>query len=942
MKNLLPFLAIILALLPSHICSQDKPNFVGEWYQSKAQGKTPVQADPFNRGQSDFARTKRYNLKANMNQLNSILNTKPELVNLVIPFGDETYTLHLSRTEILTEDFNVQTGKGQSRPSTGVQYRGIVNNNPEFIASMSLTKTDKSIYFSTAEGNIVIAREGNDFIIYNDKDQEMMQPLFCETLEADVEMPAPRMMALETGCKIVKVYFECDYALYQSKGSSVSNVSDYVMGFFNQVATLYANEGINIQVSQIYTWTTTDPYAALTTPSAIMNQFKATRGTNFNGNLAHFLTTRNVGGGIAYVDVICSKAYAYGVSRIYTTFSTVPTYSWTVNVVTHELGHNLGSPHTHSCSWSGGPIDNCHAVEGTCSPGPPPVNGGTIMSYCHTISAGINFNHGFGTQPGNLIRTKVQNATCLESGTGSPPASLTTTNITSTSATLNWAAVSGTSSYTAQYKLASASTWTPAGSTSSTSLNITGLTAATNYVWSVKADCSAFSTNASFTTTGSSGCPAPTQLISFNILQTGATLNWAAVTGATGYTVQYKPSTSGTWTSVNTTTNTTVLTGLTANTTYNWQVKANCSGYATAVNFTTTSSGCSAPGQLASTAITQTGATLTWGLVTGSTGYTVQYKPSSSSTWTTRTTTLNNLVLTGLTAGTTYQWQVKASCSGYSTVASFVTTSSTGCAAPANLTTTSITQTGATLSWGAVSGSTGYTIQYKTTPATTWTTVTSTTTSRAISGLTAGTSYVWQVKASCSSYSQQTSFTTTTSSGCSAPGQLSSSNITSSGAMLSWAAVVGATGYTLQYKTASASTWTTVASTTTSRNITGLAAGTAYVWQVKASCSVYSSQASFTTTSSGSGCTTPTNLAASAITSNAATLSWTGPSNGLTYSIRYRPIGFTGWTIRSGITGNSFRATGLISKRTYEWIINTQCSNGTSSSFSTPRQFTTL
>jgi hypothetical protein len=94
-------------------------------------------------------------------------------------------------------------------------------------------------------------------------------------------------------------------------------------------------------------------------------------------------------------------------------YSNVPTYSWTINVVAHELGHNLGSPHTHSCTWSGGPIDNCAAPEGTCSPGPAPVNGGTIMSYCHATSAGINFNNGFGPLPGNLIRSRVLNASCI-------------------------------------------------------------------------------------------------------------------------------------------------------------------------------------------------------------------------------------------------------------------------------------------------------------------------------------------------------------------------------------------------------------------------------------------------------------------------------------------------------------------------------------------------
>ena len=84
------------------------------------------------------------------------------------------------------------------------------------------------------------------------------------------------------------------------------------------------------------------------------------------------------------------------------------------------MGHNLGSPHTQSCSWVGGALDNCYTTEGGCAPGPAPTNGGTIMSYCHLTSYGINFNNGFGTQPGNLIRSKVNGATCLTACSGGP------------------------------------------------------------------------------------------------------------------------------------------------------------------------------------------------------------------------------------------------------------------------------------------------------------------------------------------------------------------------------------------------------------------------------------------------------------------------------------------------------------------------------------------
>ncbi|MEL6277189.1 MAG: M12 family metallo-peptidase, partial [Bacteroidota bacterium] len=112
-----------------------------------------------------------------------------------------------------------------------------------------------------------------------------------------------------------------------------------------------------------------------------------------------------------------SLNYAY--SWIQGSYAQVPTYSWSVNVLAHEMGHNLGSRHTHDCIWNNNntPIDGCGPAANystPCTPGPLPTNGGTVMSYCHLLgNIGINFNNGFGQQPGDLIRANIANASCL-------------------------------------------------------------------------------------------------------------------------------------------------------------------------------------------------------------------------------------------------------------------------------------------------------------------------------------------------------------------------------------------------------------------------------------------------------------------------------------------------------------------------------------------------
>ncbi len=97
-----------------------------------------------------------------------------------------------------------------------------------------------------------------------------------------------------------------------------------------------------------------------------------------------------------------------------------------------------------------------------------------------------------------------------------------------------------------------------------------------------------------------------------------------------------------------------------------------------------------------------------------------------------------------------------------------------------------------------------------------------------------------------------------TGGSCGAATGLSAGSITQTAATLSWAAVAGATNYNLQWKLASASTWTTVSAiATTSHVLSGLAASTSYNYRVQANCNgtlgSYSAAASFTTTTAGGG-----------------------------------------------------------------------------------------
>lgn len=85
----------------------------------------------------------------------------------------------------------------------------------------------------------------------------------------------------------------------------------------------------------------------------------------------------------------------------------------------------------------------------------------------------------------------------------------------------------------------------------------------------------------------------PTGLTASGVTTSAANLSWSAVAGTT-YNVRYKPTASTTWTTVNASTNSISLTGLTAGTPYEAQVRSVCpnattSAYSASVLFTTTS-----------------------------------------------------------------------------------------------------------------------------------------------------------------------------------------------------------------------------------------------------------------------------------------------------------------------------------------------------------------
>jgi hypothetical protein len=356
---------------------------------------------------------------------------------------------------------------------------------------------------------------------------------------------------------------------------------------------------------------------------------------------------------------------------------------------------------------------------------------------------------------------------------------------------------------------------------------------------------------------------------------------------------------------------------------------------------------------LASSSITTSSATIAWTALSGAINYDVDYKLNSSSTWVNAATatTSTSLNLSSLANSSLYDYRVRANCTGATGAyaSAQFTTTTPPCNAPSGLNSGSITTTGATITWTAVSGAVSYDVDYKLNTSSTWTNAATATTSTTVnlSGLSSTSLYDWRVRTNCSGSSSgysQAQFTTATPFTCNVPSGLASGSLTTSSANISWSAVSGALSYDVDYKLNSSSTWTNAATgtTSTSLNLTGLSSASLYDWQVKTNCSGSSSgysQAQFTTATPFT-CNAPSGLASGSLTTSSANVSWTAVSGAVSYDVDYKLNSSSTWTnAATGTTSTSVNITGLSSSSLYDWQVKTNCS-GSNSGFS-QAQFTT-
>ncbi|MBR9916011.1 MAG: T9SS type A sorting domain-containing protein [Algicola sp.] len=434
---------------------------------SLGQGKQPLPESAFNLfpESSVTAAEKTYTqvtdgdlLSIDLSELSALREAAPNQFQLTIPMSDgQPMVLELEKIKIFTDEFKVETSTGRSMQNVdlGVHYKGTIPGQSRSYVSLSVYKDEVVGLFSDSQYNYELVKLKNNasrYIFYKTANlqEDIKKDLFkfeCHMEAGGKDMPVYTDAELNNAnraldCQVVQVYLVADYSYYLLNDSDADETTNKMTSAFAQTINAYNAEDIYMVLSGVFVWDSQDTFIESDDTGDQRDDFRAYYngdGAGWPGDLAALISgqTGSWGGGIAYFDGLCTND-SYSLTRIGIDAPILPWTSYTryVKVLTHEIGHNLNSRHTHACVWNGDStqIDDYgnttsagvatdDAEGGSCLSEPYLLDVfPTIMSYFDSYGHGtFPISNGMGTQPGNVMRNYVSNASCLTNGNAIDP-----------------------------------------------------------------------------------------------------------------------------------------------------------------------------------------------------------------------------------------------------------------------------------------------------------------------------------------------------------------------------------------------------------------------------------------------------------------------------------------------------------------------------------------
>ena len=470
------------------------------------------------------------------------------------------------------------------------------------------------------------------------------------------------------------------------------------------------------------------------------------------------------------------------------------------------------------------------------------------------------------------------------------------------SISLSWSAGSSATSYSIVTTPA-----TTTQTTSGTSYTFTGLSAASEYTFTIQSGNS-IGAYASPVTSGNMYTSAlPTNLVVGSVSGTSIPLSWTAGFGVSSYSVTSTPATTTQTTSGTSRT----FTGLTGGTPYLFTVQSivptGIGGTVSSVSFVTPAAAVASITSITIAGLTSV--TVTWPGSASASSYSIKTTPAT----TTQTTGGVSLVKTGLTTGVDYTVNVTSinafGSGGVTTSGSFVIPN-----VVTNLSLGNQQITTVDLAWTPAYGATGYSIT--TSPGTT--TQTTANPNYTFTGLSGGTLYTFTVVSTNSFGSGGSASSASILTRPAAVTGITPSNYSLTTVDMSWTGATGAASYIVT-TTPATTTQTTIGTSITK---TGLTAGTSYIVNIQS----VNASGNGGTASSVSFFTLPpavTNLALSNPQITTADLTWTAALSATSYKIVTTPAS----TIQT-TSGTTFTKTGLVGGTTYTFTVTSINSSG--------------